>query len=193
MNKVITLPNWVHMISLLGCDDNGRRSEWYVPTDLKDLNSDYINEHFGSLQDDAYRRGLEDGKQTAVGAAELREKLEYQKGFEKGKDVRIKGCEGCMYQDTTIGHNPCNLCCNAFLNRWTAKDDKIEVGDVVTINHIKNSDKHSFVVTRVSDQSVWGVDEDGGWNYWAINEVIKTDKHYDIDKILEEIKGDNDK
>ncbi len=138
---------------------------WTDTTDienLEELNSDYINEHFGDLQDTAYQRG-----------------------FEKGKDVRIKGCEGCMYQDTTIEHNPCNLCCNAFLNRWTAKDDEIKVGDVVTI---KYSDKHSFVVTKVSDQSVWGVDESGSWNYWAIDEVIKTDKHYDIDKILEALK-----
>ena len=32
--------------------------------DLEELNSDYINEHFGSLQDEAYQRGFEDGKKS---------------------------------------------------------------------------------------------------------------------------------
>ena len=33
--------------------------------DLEELNSDYINEHFGELQDEAYQRGFEDGKKSA--------------------------------------------------------------------------------------------------------------------------------
>ena len=40
---------------------------------LEELNSDYINENFGDLQDDAYERGHEIG---------------YQKGFEDGKAQR---------------------------------------------------------------------------------------------------------
>ena len=32
--------------------------------DLEELNSDYINEHYGSLQDEAYKRGYEDGKKS---------------------------------------------------------------------------------------------------------------------------------
>ena len=31
---------------------------------LEELNSDYINEHFGELQDEAYRKGFEDGKKS---------------------------------------------------------------------------------------------------------------------------------
>lgn len=33
--------------------------------DLEELNSDYINEHFGSLQDEAYQAGLKDAWETA--------------------------------------------------------------------------------------------------------------------------------
>ena len=48
---------------------------------LEELNFDYINEHFGSLQDEAYQKGINDGsldvKQRVEGA--------YQKGFEDGK------------------------------------------------------------------------------------------------------------
>ena len=32
--------------------------------DLEELNSDYINEHYGSLQDEAYQKGFEDGKKS---------------------------------------------------------------------------------------------------------------------------------
>ena len=32
--------------------------------DLEELNSDYINEHFGELQDEAYQKGFEDGKKS---------------------------------------------------------------------------------------------------------------------------------
>ena len=33
--------------------------------DLEELNSDYINEHYGSLQDEAYQRGLDDAWEAA--------------------------------------------------------------------------------------------------------------------------------
>lgn len=46
----------------------------------------------------------------------------YQRGLEDGKAVNDKGCEGCMYQDNTIEHHPCGVCCNAYHNQWTAKD-----------------------------------------------------------------------
>ena len=32
--------------------------------ELEELNSDYINEHYGELQDEAYQRGFEDGKKS---------------------------------------------------------------------------------------------------------------------------------
>ena len=136
---------------------------------LEVLNSDYINEHYGELQDTAYK-----------------------KGFEDGKAVNNKGCEGCLYNDGAKEHSPCDICRNAYLNRWTANqtDDEIKVGDVVMIKQFKHPENHLFVVTKVSDESVWGVEGDGSWNYWAINEVIKTDKHFDIDKILEEMRHD---
>ena len=102
-------------VMILGAENSNLYVDSNTVDELEELNSDYINEHFSDLQDTAY-----------------------QKGFEKGKDVRIKGCEGCMYQDTTIEHNPCNLCCNAFLNRWTAKADKIEVRDEVVWTEDEN-------------------------------------------------------
>ena len=34
--------------------------------EIEELNSDYINEHFGDLQDVAYKRGFEDGYRKAM-------------------------------------------------------------------------------------------------------------------------------
>ena len=41
---------------------------WTDTTDienLEELNSDYINKHFGDLQDEAYKRGLDDAWEAA--------------------------------------------------------------------------------------------------------------------------------
>ena len=148
-------------VMILGAKDSNLFVDTLAVENLEELNSDYINEHFSELQDTAYQRGLEDGKAQSE-----------------------RGCKECSFEGTEIYLRPCSACCNAYPNQWTAKDDKIEVGDVVTI---KQSDKHAFVVTKVSDEHVWGVDANGSWNWWAINDVTKTDKHYDIDKILEEL------
>ena len=151
-------------LMILGAKDSNLFVDTLAVEDLEELNSDYINEHFGDLQDTAYQRG-----------------------FEKGKDVRIKGCEGCMYQDTTIEHNPCNLCCNAFLNRWTAKDDKIEVGD-----EVETKDGKRFVVTTfgssLDSEIAVGVCADGLGLGVDLKELRKTGRHFDIQKILEGMK-----
>lgn len=68
--------------------------------DLENLNSDYINEHYGQLQDDAYQRGLEEGKALSE-----------------------RGCEECRYAGSLQGSSPCYNCSNYYKNNWTAKDD----------------------------------------------------------------------
>ena len=150
-------------LMILGAKDSNLFVDTLAVENLEELNSDYINDHFGDLQDTAY-----------------------QKGFEKGKDVRIKGCEGCMYQDTTIEYNPCNLCCNAFLNRWTAKDDKIRVGDMV-IGTVGNNG----IVTNSDDEDkayvVW---DDGSCGPIERKALTKAGRHYSIEKILEDMKHD---
>ena len=94
-------------IMVLGARDSNLFVDVVKLDDLEELNSDYINEHFGSLQDDAYKRGLEDGKA-----------------------VHDKGCEGCKYKGT-IGMPPCIHCCNNFPNAWKKQDDKPIIGEVV--------------------------------------------------------------
>lgn len=121
-----------------------------------------------------------------------KEKLEaeYQRGFEDGKAVNDKGCEGCMYQDNTIEHHPCGVCCNAYNNRWTAKDDKIEVGDEV------NWLGDCFIVTRIFQprnmkEQCDGIDDDGCvYHDVLIKDLEKTGRHFDIASILEDMRND---
>ena len=169
------------------CESNGQfcvgaRSIQY----LEELNSDYINEHYGDLQDDAYQRGLEDGKQTAIGAAELREKLEYQKGFKDGKAIHEKGCEGCKFEGTEIYHRPCCACRNVYPNQWTAKDDKIEVGDEVEV--LNSGSK--YLIAWIAGTSICGFAYDGVTCHLQPSDVRKTGRHFDIESILEEMRND---
>ena len=39
-------------------------SRMFSLDELEELNSDYINEHYGELQDEAYKQGYEDGKKS---------------------------------------------------------------------------------------------------------------------------------
>lgn len=212
MNKVITLPDWVHMISLIGCDGMEKRSEWYVPVELKDLNSDYINEHFGDLQDTAYQRGLEEGKKTTFeqvadashaeyqrgyidgkrfSVGESVKNAEYQRGFEDGKAVNDKGCEGCKYSDGVVQENfPCANCCNYYMNNWTKKE--FVRGDVV----VDEDGTRGIVVSSENNESNllyvlfkgYRVPQSVVRKYYK-----KTGEHYDIDKWLDEIKEESNK
>ena len=133
---------------------------------LEELNSDYINEHFGDLQDTAY-----------------------QKGFEDGKAVNDKRCEGCMYQDNTIEHHPCGVCCNAYHNQWTAKNDKIEVGDEV--KHKSEGVTWTAIVTRISCGMLTLMGHSGASaDNYPIEDFVKTGRHFDIQSILEEMRHD---
>ena len=138
-----------------------------VLDDLELLTADYINENFGDLQDTAY-----------------------QKGFEDGVTKRTDGdaCTGCKYtvmgSDTTI----CSECCNAYHNQWTAKDDRIEIGDEV------NWLGDCFIVTRIFQprnmkEQCDGIDDDGCvYRDVLMDDLEKTGRHFDIEKILEEMK-----
>lgn len=150
-------------IMILGARD----SHLYVTTldvkDLEELNSDYINEHFGDLQDTAY-----------------------QKGFKDGKEVNDKGCEGCKYSGTPQGDSPCFNCSNYYKNNWTAKDDKIVVGDEVEV--LNSGSK--YLIAWIAGTSICGFSHDGVTCHLQPSDVRKTGRHFDIQNILEAIKHD---
>ena len=133
----------------------------YDVDDLEELCADYINEHFGDLQDEAYKRGFEDGKEAIN-----------------------KGCEGCRHE--AIHSECCKFCCNNYSNLWTAKkqDGKIEVGDEVDWSGDK------FIVTRIFQpydkaEECDGVDMDGcTYHDVLMSGLTKTGRHVDITDML---------
>ena len=149
-------------VLVVGFDCDNKPATFYNSLDtLEELNSDYINEHFGDLQDEAYKRGFEDGK----GAIH-------------------KGCEGCRYSGTPQGDSPCFSCSNYYPNNWQKQDDNIEVGDEVDWSGDK------FIVTRIfqphnNAEECDGVDMDGcTYHDVLISGLTKTGRHVDITDML---------
>ena len=181
---------------------------------LEELNSDYINEHYGSLQDDAYQKGFEDGKaQSKRGCEGCRYECENKRrvpcilcsnNFKLPCTISSskltsqwtakgdEGCDGCKYQANRELTCPCSECANNYKNQWTAKDDKFEFGDEI----IDSNGAKGCVVSKDNE----GYDTmyalfDGCRvpQYITQKKYRKTGKRYDIEKILGEMKGDNDK
>ena len=145
-------------------------------TELEVLNSDYINEHFGELQDEAYQRGLEDA-------------------WEAAQKVVCKTTAGGMSLDTLkeifgvqspaaiMQSNTAQQAIDKIKTYEDKRSDRIEVGDEVRTRD--GAPSHTFLVTKVTDSHVYGISDGGSWNYWTKDEVTKTGKHYDIASILE--------
>ena len=83
-------------VMILGVKDSDLFVDTLAVEDLEELNSDYINEHFGELQDEAYQKGINDGsldvKQRVEGA--------YQKGLDDAWEAARK-----IVCDETLGMN----------------------------------------------------------------------------------------
>lgn len=171
MKYIIDIPKTVGMLEAVGSVHYTYFDGIQVQTivlkgdEIEELNSDYINEHFGDMKDTAYQRGLEDGKWKAE-----------------------DGCTGCMWEGNP--YDACEQCCNAYKNLWTAKDDKIEVGDEV------NWLGDCFIVTRIFQphnmkEQCDGIDDDGCvYHDVLMDDLEKTGNHYDIASILKEMQND---
>ena len=170
---------------------------------LELLNSDYINEHYRDLQDTAYKRGVNDGSldvKKRVGGA-------YQKGLNDAWEAarKIAGMWTRIDDDKLlaifgiterIGHstiramfekqtaNEAMLELEAYEEKQKA-DDEIKVGD-----EVQHGDS-TGIVCAVGDlilSGLWTGDESFGPFQWYKEECKKTGRHFDIDKILEEMR-----
>ena len=141
---------------------------------LEELNSDYINEHYGELQDEAYQRGLEDAWEAARKLFSSMADSDIEKAFPiEWNNGGFKALMNLQPQEAI-----------AKLKAYEDKhSDRIEVGDEVRTRD--GAPSHTFLVTKVTDSHVYGISYDGSWNYWIKDEVAKTGKHYDIQSILE--------
>lgn len=164
---IIDLDDRIKFVIQVGVTESGNAFSLtpdYVHN-LEELNSDYINEHFGELQDEAYQRGFEDGRWKAE-----------------------DGCTGCKYEGNAGEHLPCEYCMNNFKNQWTAKQtDRIEVGDVVERYIDGKFDSRGIYLQE--EDGYWRCLFDTGAVLMTFaypkGQFKKTGKHYDIQSILE--------
>jgi hypothetical protein len=163
MKYIIEIPVDAQYIMINGMRERCCYTQTKNVADLEELNSDYINEHFGELQDEAYLKGFKDGK----------------------KSIDL-GCKDCKYHEDTSLTNPCSECTRAWKDHYTPAphSDRIEVGDEV------DWDGDCFVVTRIYqplvDKRCNGIAKDGSVYMDVVyDRLTKTGKHYDIASILE--------
>lgn len=170
------------------CESNGQvcigaRSIQY----LEELTADYINEHFGSLQDDAYKRGLEDGKKATWEA--VRKVIHLPEG------VVLDLFTDCYSSVCTVLQVFLKYEGSEVIEKLKAyeekQSDKIKVGDEVVWTEDENV---VIVVTSVytADSMEWcdGFCKDGKVYSILTENVRKTNRHFDIKGILEAMKHD---
>ena len=145
--------------------------------EFEELNSDYINEHYGDLQDTAYQRGLEDAWEAAKKLFSSMADSDIEKAFPiEWNNGGFKALMNLQPQEAIEK-----------LKAYEEKqkvDDKIEAGD-----EVKAEDGTVvFFVTWMSDCCICGVDKEGKCYSYEPNEICgKTGRHFDI--ILEEKKA----
>lgn len=148
---------------------------------LDRLDSTYINEHFGALQDEAYNQGLND-------AWELAKQILY--GVDKQLieifDVNVEPVFFNLTHKREIINNHTPQEVKAMTDEWR-ESQKIHVGDEIIYSDVEKT----IIVSFISEQLIHGIDRTG--------EVIstpnngkwkKTGKHIDIQQILEQIGGE---
>jgi hypothetical protein len=90
---VIDLPDDAQYILINGASENHCYTRVEQVEDLEELNSDYINEHYGELQDEAYQKGFEDGKNQKEDSIEVGDEVKHHfQGY--GVVTRIKEVNG---------------------------------------------------------------------------------------------------
>ena len=158
--------------------------------DLEELNSDYINEHYGELQDEAYQCGYDDGYEAGCDTAfKPVSDAEYQRGFEDGKWKAEDGCDGCKYYEDTSLTNPCSECSRGHVDHYKPVSDldRIEVGDEVEWDgdkYVVTYLNYDIETSEITDYDLLAYDGS------VVDHVkkcafTKTGKHYDIASILE--------
>ena len=177
MKYIIEIPDDVQYVLLNGKADNKYYTAVRPIAELEELNSDYINEHFGELQDEAYQAGLNDAWEAA---RRIVVSTDYG-GIASETLLEIFGMRGYSYimQDNTAQEAIDKI--KAYEEK---QKDRIEVGDEVDWNG------DCFVVTRIYqplvDKRCNGIAKDGSVYMDVVyDRLTKTGKHYDIASILE--------
>ena len=198
---IIELDDRIKLVTSVGVTENGivYTTSDYVHN-LEELNSDYINEHYGELQDEAYQRGHDDGYEAGCATAfKPVSDAEYQRGLDEAvnafkklyscgweRDWKAMGFEFDEGEWSTsfefiIGH----YTASEIVEKVKAYEDKeLHVGDEVFAPRTRTA----YLVTNL-DGLVAGISKSGKVHLQPEEELVKTNKHFG--SIDEYMKGEN--
>ena len=178
----------VQKIMQIAIDANGRIVNWTDSAEnIKELNSDYINEHYGQLQDEAYNRGYKKGEENGrkdglIEAWELMKKIV----FEQDPHVMVDILGGMTFGEVLLNNTPQEAI--AKLKAYEEEKYRIRVGDEV----VSKNSSIKFIVTNIDGETVTMLSSDGQCAITHMIESFKrTGKRFDIQTILKEIGDEN--
>ena len=172
-------------LMILGAKDSNLFVDTLAVEDLEELNSDYINEHFGDLQDTAYQRGLEDAWEAA------------RKLFSSMADSDIEKAFPTEWNNGGF-HALINLQPREAIAKMKAYEEKQKAED-----DIKLGDELEHTVSGYTSKAIFleQIEDDEDWYtclFWTScgfailsypkSQFKRTGKHFDIDKFLEEMR-----
>lgn len=183
-------------VMLLGVKDSTLYVDTVLIEDLEELNSDYINEHFGELQDEAYQRGFEEGRKVGIKdgmceAWDAARKIVVDTdngGIALGTLGEIFGTQAysCIMRDNTAQEAIAKL--KAYEDKQK-DDDSIKRGDeVVEIQSGARFCVTNFWENNHGEKGVSGFNHECPAFQATFDKVKKTGKHYEIQSILEAMK-----
>ena len=173
-------------LMILGAKDSNLFVDTLAVDDLEQLNSDYINEHYGQLQDEAYQRGLNVAWECARRIIHMPEG-DLLNIFTECYSAVCTALQVLLKYDAAEAIEKLKA-----YEEKKKQDDKIEVGDEVEWDNDFTGDR--FIVTRIyqpygKKEQCDGIDDDGDvYRAVLIESLVKTGRHFDIEKILEEMR-----
>lgn len=141
--------------------------------ELEKLDSDYINDNFGELQDEAYETGLREAWELAI---------TIEHGLIKSELKEIFGTDNEMY--IVKEYTPQEA--KSKIEAWEKSKEEIKVGDVVEIPRTKNLAVVCKIYPENERFAIMYSDGTVG-TFYGMPE--KTGEHIDIQSILEGIGG----
>lgn len=215
---IIELDENAKEVVVISLEDGDMWTETMEVEDLEQLNSDYINEHFGDLQDTAYQkgfddahriseeeyqRGLEEGKKATWGLVADASSAEYQKGLNEAWECARKLFSSMADSDiekafptewNNGGFNALiNLQPQEAIEKLKAyekkQSDKIKVGDEVF--DIPTKTKGILLEPETEHLLATVIIPSQRWRTFNASHVNleKTGRHFDIEKLLEAMKA----
>lgn len=206
-------------LMILGAKDSNLFVDTLAVENLEELNSDYINEHYGDLQDDAYNKGyaqcqddysdaLKHAKDTAYkkglhdGESKCGYCNEYQRGLDDAWEAARKLFSSMADSDIekafpTEWNNGgfkalMNLQPQEAIEKLKAYEEKQKADDKIKVGdevEVLNSGS-KYLIAWFAGTSICGFSHDGVTCHLQPSDVRKTGRHFDIAKILEAMRND---